>query len=89
MKKIIQSLMITCQEASLLTSKSQDNKLKFSERFKLFLHIKLCPVCYAFYKQIGILHESLKNMFKYSNISMSNAEKHSLQEKINQLVSNR
>ncbi len=43
--------MISCKQASLLSTKKAEGKLTFKERVLLFIHVKMCEVCRLFDKQ--------------------------------------
>lgn len=57
-------MIISCKSASQLISKSLDQRLSFSERLKLRLHLLICDVCTHFKQQLFILQASIKNLLK-------------------------
>ncbi len=50
-------MMIACDEATYLASKSRDNKLNFKERMNLRIHLLSCKYCLRYARDIRILDE--------------------------------
>ena len=57
-------MMISCKRASQLTSKSLDQRLSFSERWSLRLHLLICNVCRRFKQQLYTLSSAIKGLLK-------------------------
>jgi len=55
-------VMITCKEATYLISKDQQDKLGFSERFKLKLHLMMCKYCRRFLVQVNFITKAIGKM---------------------------
>lgn len=53
--------MIACDEATYLISKQKDDKLSFSEWWKLKMHLLTCKVCRKYEKDIEALDGYFKN----------------------------
>jgi hypothetical protein len=53
-------MMIACDEAAFLISKSRDAKLTFRESFNLKFHIMTCKLCKRYEKEINALDHYLK-----------------------------
>lgn len=56
--------MISCKEATYLTSKLEEGKLSFSEKVKLKLHFALCSVCKIFSLQNKYIAKHAKHIEK-------------------------
>lgn len=55
-------MIISCKSASQLISKSLDQRLSFSERFKLRLHLLICDVCTRFKQQLYAMQLAIKKL---------------------------
>lgn len=56
--------MISCKQASQLTSQALDKKLSMWERLSLKLHLIICKNCQRFSQQIHKLHVTIRSMGK-------------------------
>ncbi len=52
--------MMTCEQATALVEKKRDQKLDFSERIGLWLHMAYCRFCALFAEQSRIIDECTK-----------------------------
>lgn len=52
-------LMISCDKSTELTEKMFVTKLSFFEKLKLKMHMKMCEVCYHYFKQSAIISKAL------------------------------
>ncbi len=59
--RLMNLLMISCEKASMLISKSQDQDLTFQEKVNLQMHLAGCKFCRRYKKDIQILTDNLKN----------------------------
>lgn len=66
-------MMISCKEASKLTSKKIDRSLSFKEKMMWRLHMMMCKVCALFYTEADliakVLEDKLNNTPKLSETS--------------------
>lgn len=53
-------LMVTCREASRLTSESLDRRLSVRERLVLHLHLLLCGACTRYHKQVYAMRRVIR-----------------------------
>lgn len=83
--KLLKSIMINCQESTLLSSKAVEQPLSLSEKFKQRIHLMLCKPCKFFSDQIRMIHTTLKSVQNDRGIQFSVEKKQALQEKINTL----
>ncbi len=58
--------MISCKEASYLSSKKLDAKLSVNELLQLFIHICICSLCRRYAHEIKLLHQLLQKAGKTS-----------------------
>ena len=90
MKKILDRwmmrMMITCEKAAWLISKSQDQKLSIREAVQLKMHLLGCRFCRAYQKDIGILTEGIREFKEKSEngqiLEMPSSGKEQIREKI-------
>lgn len=54
--------MLTCKEATRLSSKAMDAKLSGRERLGLLLHLAICALCRNHVKNMKKLRTKLRNM---------------------------
>lgn len=54
-------MMLSCKDATDLVSRAQEIELKSWDRFKMKLHLLMCPVCKRFAKQTGAVIPMLKD----------------------------
>jgi|GEM_PF-555317 len=85
--RLMMRMMITCEKASYLISKSQDEKLTFPEHFQLRMHLLGCRFCRAYEKDIGILSDNIQDWKHYIEdeghpIHMPGEEKQKIREHI-------
>ena len=55
-------LMLSCKEASRLTSAALDRKLGIGERFALRLHLALCAGCRRVDRQFRLLRRAMSEL---------------------------
>lgn len=58
---INQCITLTCKQASLMASRSMDERLSMHERFKLRWHLLICPNCVNYFKQIKLIRKIIRN----------------------------
>ena len=68
-------LLITCEEATLLSVRKEDKNLSFKETFKWFLHLVICEFCRLFYKQQKFLSLQISKMHSHDSLSDPEIEK--------------
>lgn len=51
-------MMLSCKQASELSSEALDRRLSPSERLRLAIHLSLCRLCRRYRRQIHILHQA-------------------------------
>ena len=54
--------MLSCKDISRLTSELLDDKLSFSMRMKIKLHLFMCHSCRNFVKQMRITVDTIKQL---------------------------
>ncbi len=50
--------MLSCREASRLSSEAMDRPLKAGEKFSLHFHTLICRHCRRFKKQLGVIRQA-------------------------------
>lgn len=55
-------VMISCQEASRLSSEAMDRELLLSERLKLWLHRKVCGMCREYARHLALIKEASERL---------------------------
>ena len=67
--------MLTCKEVSELLSRSIDEKLPWTTRMSLQIHLGMCSLCRSYKKQLVYIHKILEKMDK-EGVSKEDAEQH-------------
>jgi len=57
--------MISCDEASYLSSKSMETNLSLKEKMNLKIHLLTCKACRLFSKQINEMENKIKFSINY------------------------
>lgn len=60
MKKMMKSLMLSCDKATTLVEKKIDVGLSFMEEFQLAFHTSMCDGCTNYQKQSMLIHKALR-----------------------------
>jgi len=58
--KLMDWMMLDCEQATLLTTKRLDGKLSFFEKLRLKMHVANCKFCYNFNLQSEKIDKILK-----------------------------
>jgi len=88
MMKIMGPHSISCEEAAMLISRKQDEKLPLKARLKLKFHNWVCVYCAVYEKQINLISKKLKNFLKQEKsdkppvIRLTEHQKHSLEKTV-------
>jgi predicted AAA+ superfamily ATPase len=54
------NILMNCERATAVVEKKRDEKLEFSERFGLWIHLAYCSFCALFFQQSKIIDDSTK-----------------------------
>lgn len=60
MKKLMNTLMLSCKKASALVIKRNDFELTLREKIQLFFHLMMCDACHNFDKQNKVINRALE-----------------------------
>lgn len=86
MKRILNKFFLSCKKATELIEKGKIEKLNFTEKNQLKIHLSMCRTCNAYQSQSETLDKAVsrwvKNNKKVRNISLSNSEKEAILKKI-------
>lgn len=63
-------MMLSCEEASRLTSESLDHRLRWRERCALLFHLAVCKVCKTYARQIQEIRNLVKDLGRTAAILM-------------------
>ncbi len=74
--------IFTCKDATLLMTKEEYSKLKFSEKFLLKFHLLICLHCNRFLKQTRNIRKYFKASADNSTLTLSAQKKQSLSQLI-------
>ena len=79
--------MISCEEASMLSTREVIEGVSARDRAHLLQHLSACKGCGRYYEQIKLIHEALKSSVNSPQINhrLSNANKTELRK----VISNR
>ena len=60
MRKLMSILLLSCEQASLIMIKKEDEKLSFIDRSRLWIHRKVCHLCSEFHDQNKFINLNVK-----------------------------
>ena len=83
-------MMLTCQEASLLSTRKHVEGVSLRESINLYMHISACKHCKNYYRQTQLLTRNIRHFSRestngFSLHRLSPAEK----SKLHKLISNK
>ena len=55
-------MMLSCKQASLLSSKQAFNKLSIGENLKLTMHTKICSACKSLNQDISLIDQAVQKI---------------------------
>jgi hypothetical protein len=55
-------ILLTCRQAHRLLSERQDRPLGRRERWKLWLHLRVCDMCSRFERHLGIVRAAVRRL---------------------------
>jgi hypothetical protein len=84
---VMSKMMISCDKASYLTSKSQDSKLTLLEKLKLKMHLLSCKYCQRYEQEINMIstfvdHQNKRIYQGYNGHHLSKEDKQAITELI-------
>ena len=84
MKGLMSKLMLSCEQASLLMVKKEENKMSQIEKAQLWLHSTICGLCKEFEGQNNFINTNLEFHFNTKNdsIKLSEKDKNKMKEAI-------
>lgn len=74
--------IISCDEATYLISKKQDEKLNFWQTIKLKIHFFFCRFCRRYDNQMEILEKIIQFARLNSNKKLSKSDKESMHKRL-------
>ena len=82
-------IMITCEEATFLISKRQQDNLSAPGKMRLNMHLMMCKYCRRFSLQVNLITKAIRRMKKRIDnqgfkMSLTDEQKKRLQQKINE-----
>jgi hypothetical protein len=89
-QRLMNKLMISCDKASYLISKSQDEKLSCKEKLDMHMHLAGCKFCRFYKKDIDIMSRNLRE-FKQKideepyQLKLSTEEKERIKAKLDNI----
>ena len=60
MKGLISRLLLSCEQASILVIKKEENKLSQTEKFQLWMHSSICGLCKEFDGQNNFINTQVQ-----------------------------
>ncbi len=60
-------MMLSCKQASLLSSKQAFNKLSIGENLKLTMHTKICSACKSLNQDISLIDQAVQKYYCKKN----------------------
>ncbi len=85
MENLMDRMMISCDKATYLISKAEEEKLSCGEKYHLHMHLMGCKFCRRYKKEIQYLSKSFDKFKKSTAIDwkLSSDKKGNIQEMIN------
>ena len=84
----LNKIVLTCQEATLLMVKKQENAATLKEKIQMHLHLLFCAICRLFFKQTNMLdkhfHDISSNDELLPEVKMDEQKKAELQNKLSE-----
>lgn len=74
MKKLMQTLMLNCEQATFLITKEMSGNITFSEKIKMQFHLMACKYCRLFKKQSRFLNDSVEHLHRHSNENLPDSK---------------
>lgn len=77
-------LWVSCEEASLLLLKKEENKISQYEKIQLWLHLSVCELCREFQQQNRFINKNLELYFNNheDNIELSQEQKEKMKDSL-------
>jgi hypothetical protein len=85
MKGLMSRLLLSCEQASLLVIKKEENKMSQIEKVQLWVHSSICGLCKEFDGQNNFINHNLEfhyNNGQDENIELSESDKMKMKEAI-------
>jgi len=54
--------MLSCKDVSHLTTQALDRRLTLSERWGVWLHLRICAACRRFNRQMTLLRQAMRRL---------------------------
>ncbi len=54
--------MLSCEETSELLSRAQDERLSFTERMGVRIHLLMCSLCHRYEKQLRFIRKATESL---------------------------
>lgn len=67
MKKLMQKLMLSCEQATFLITKEMSGTITFSEKIKMQFHLMACRYCTLFKKQSRFINDNVEHLQRHSS----------------------
>ncbi len=86
----LNTLFISCRQATFLHTKQQEGKLSFGQATGLKLHLLYCGLCRLFFKQLDSLEEHARAFAQSASAAppLDDAAKQKMQEVIKKELGN-
>ncbi len=63
MSSIMTTVILSCEKATELVIKKEENKISFIDNIRLWMHLQMCKFCKEFEGQNGFINLNMKNHF--------------------------
>jgi hypothetical protein len=61
-KDFIHIFVLSCEKATFLIEKELDNRLSFTERIQLKIHLSICKLCHAYHHKVKFMDKVMRNL---------------------------
>ncbi len=89
LKKIKNGMMLSCDTATLLITKSEFENLNFSEEMRLKFHLASCKFCLRFKEQSLEINEKIKDFSRLDSENLSHVLNEEQKNNISKIFDNK
>lgn len=82
LRKILHTLFLPCNEATLLMEKRNGGSISSKENRKLNIHLMICKWCKMYNKKLAILDKVFKKTLTQKNADINEAEIQDFKDKM-------
>ncbi len=66
-KDFVHIFVLSCNKATFLIEKELDNRLSFTERIQLKIHLSICKRCHAHHDKVVFMDKAMRKLVNMEN----------------------